>query len=58
MICGVLDEYEQGHLPNFLVSTNSFGSSSHNNGSLHATDEIKYNFESLTSPLSEDINNL
>ena len=58
MICGVLNEYEQGHLPNFLVSINSFGSNSHNIGSLHATDEIKYNSESLTSPLSEDINNL
>ena len=52
------NEYEQGHPPNFLVSINSFGSNSHNIGSLHATDEIKYNSESLTSPLSEDINNL
>ena len=58
MVCGVLNEYEQGYLPNFLISINSFGSNSQDIGDLHAINEIKHNSESLKSPLSEEINHL
>ena len=46
------------NLTNFLVSINSFGSNNHDIGNLRATNEIKYNSESLTSPLSKEINHL
>ena len=44
--------------PLFYSSYNNFGSNSLNIGNLHATDELKYNSESLTSPLLVDINHL
>ena len=42
----------------FYSSFNNFGSNGHNIGNLHATDELKYNSESLTSLFLVDINHL